>query len=412
MDLERPPRIICLVTDRLRAAAIGSYGAAWCETPAFDQLASQSLLFDQVLTPAQTLAGLYRQLWQGAHPLEPAAGTANLPRLLRAAGYRTTLLTDEPQLTQHPLAAEFDEQVHLPAAEVTAPARRMEETQLARLSAATLEMVSAAERADRGAPRLLWIHSRGMAGPWDAPLELRNSLLDEDDPPPPQTTSVPSWVLPEDFDPDLPLGLTQAYTAQIMTLDACLAALLDQLQGRPLGEQTLLIVLGGRGFPLGEHRRVGAAEEILYGEMVHLPLMIRFPHGLGRLTRSDALVQPSDLFATLLDCVGQRIPAAMGSAASLLPLARDEQPRVRDRLCLTTSSGQLALRTAAWHAIFAESGDQVELYTKPDDRWEFNDVASRLPDVVSGLRTALAQFQQAAQAGQLASLPPLDESLE
>ena len=31
-------------------------------------------------------------------------------------------------------------------------------------------------------PFLLWIHSRGMAGAWDGPVELRNQFADEEDP--------------------------------------------------------------------------------------------------------------------------------------------------------------------------------------------------------------------------------------
>ena len=41
--------VVCLVIDRLRASALGAYGAAWCDTPHLDRLASESFLFDHAL---------------------------------------------------------------------------------------------------------------------------------------------------------------------------------------------------------------------------------------------------------------------------------------------------------------------------------------------------------------------------
>ena len=52
-----------------------------------------------------------------------------------------------------------------------------------------------------------------------------------------------------------------------------------------------------------------------------------------------------------------------------------------------------------------------ELFAKPDDRWEVNEVASRCGDVVEQLAAAADQFEQAAAAGTLATLPPLAEIL-
>ena len=59
----------------------------------------------------------------------------------------------------------------------------------------------------------------------------------------------------------------------------------------------------------------------------------------------------------------------------------------------------------------SRAAENIELYCKPDDRWEVNDVANRCPDVVEGLQQALSQSEQAAVSGQVASLPPLEEWL-
>jgi arylsulfatase A-like enzyme len=402
-----PRKIICLVIDRLRAAALGAYGAAWCETPALDRLASESFLCDQALLPAQGLEAVYRALWRGDHPLAPAVGQAALPAALREAGFRTTLLTDEPTVAEHPLAEGFEDRLRLPSPPANAPAASLQETQLADFFVAAvgaLEQLEELEEQEADRPALLWLHARGMAGPWDAPLAARDSLVDEEDPPPPRGTEVPSLVLPADFDPDVPLGYTYAYAGQVIALDACVAALLDHFRQSPLVDDALFVLLGARGFPLGEHRRVGGAEEILYGEAVQVPWLMRFPDGLGRLARSGALVQPGDLPATLLDWLGLEGRWIAPASRSLLPLVRGEAEQVRDRLCLTTTSGGRAIRTRDWHAIFPPGDEPAELYVKPDDRWEFNEVANRAPEAVAELREAHAQFEQAASNGRLAEL--------
>ena len=105
---------ICLVIDRLHRGFLGAYGNTWIETPAFDRLTAESFAFDQMLVDSPGLATLYRSYWQGLHSLAPdVEGRASLPALLREAGVRTTLMTDDRGVGGHPLAIEFDEVVEI-----------------------------------------------------------------------------------------------------------------------------------------------------------------------------------------------------------------------------------------------------------------------------------------------------------
>ncbi len=404
-------KIVVLAVDGLRAAALGAYGAAWCETPALDQLASESFLCDQFFLPTPTLAGAYEGFWQGRHPLEASCGARpSLARLLREAGIRSTLLTDESQLAALFGADDFDDLVQLPTPQAAQPVESLEETHLARIFSTAIEALAQIERDEADQPSLLWVHARGMAGPWDAPLELRQSLVDEEDPPPPQTAEAPRIRLPPDHDPDEVLGWTYAYTGQVMALDACVAALLDHLHGSTLGQETLLVLVGAGGFPLGEHRQIGPVEESLYGEQLHVPCLLRFPDERGKLARTGALAEPGDLPATLLDWLRQEVP--FPAARRLMPLIEGTTDAVRDRIACVTTSGRRALRTDSWHAIFSPDGERTELYVKPDDRWEANEVSVRLPEIAAELRSGWEEFAQAAQAGKLSSLPPLDPAAQ
>src|SRR5262249_56411820 len=132
-------------------------------------------------------------------------------------------------------------------------------------------------------PFLLWIHTQGMNGPWDAPLEMRYQFADEDDPVPPDLVSPPQKTLAADYDPDELLGLAHAHAGQVALVDYCLGMLLEALEEHPLASETLLAVTSPRGYPLGEHLRVGPANEALYGELLHVPLFLRLPDQITAL---------------------------------------------------------------------------------------------------------------------------------
>ena len=332
---------ICLVIDRLHRGFLGAYGNTWIETPAFDRLAAESFVFDQMLVDSSRLGPLYRSFWQGLHALAPAMDNRpTLPALLREAGVHCTLLTDDRAVIEHPLAIEFDDciQIDPPWQSQMAAEGAYEETHLARCFLQIVDWVQTARR-----PFFLWCHLGSLGTTWDAPQECRERYWDESDPPLLSTADVPDRMLPQGFDPDELLVYTQAYAGQIALLDTCLGGFLDVLDELPAAHKTLLALTASRGLPMGEHLRLGPCDEALHGELVQVPLVLRFPaadHGhmvpagdrLGATARSQALVEPSDLWATLLDA--WRIPGVPPSptGVSLMPLVREEPVATRDRL--------------------------------------------------------------------------------
>lgn len=412
---------IVVVVDRLGAGFLGPYGNTWLETPEFNRLASQSFLCEQVLADSPGLETSYRSYWQGLHAMCLAsAATSPLPALAAHAKLEATLLTDEPRVAEHALAASFAERIVLPSREIAAPAAEPEQTALVQLFAAACDWLSRARP-----PFLLWIHAQGMAGPWDAPPEFRRQFAGADDPEPPQFVTPPSLLLAEDADPDEAWGLAQAYAGQVSLVDLGLGMLLDSLEEFRIDPHAMLAVTSPRGYPLGEHGRVGTTSEALYGELLHVPLFVRLPKGAGARQRSQALVQPPDLFATLVDWLALSGDTASVTGRSLLPLISGERGTLRDRACATVGN-ERAIRTPAWfmrqpaeryegRSLPQEprhtTGQQCELFVKPDDRWEVNEVSVRCQDLVEELSAAISQFEQAAQSLPLAELPPLSHVL-
>lgn len=402
--------IVCLVVDRLRASALGAYGNTTYGTPALDRLASQSLTVDHALADSSDLGRRYRAFWHGLHPLRPAtaaAGRRSFSTWLAEQGFGTWLVTDEPAVAGHPLAKGFHDIVQLEVADRTEPCARIDQTALARLVAVASDRIEEAAAGNR--PFLVWIHSRGMTAAWDAPLALRQQLADQDDPPPRQSAVVPSATLPADHDPDDVFAASCAYAGQVMALDACVGGLCQCLEATGAGDRTLLMVLGARGFPLGEHRQIGPAEENFYTESLHVPWLVRGPDLPLGPSRTQALVQPADLPVTVAGVAGLEPPWQMSDGGSLVPIHRAETDELHDRLCIAARNGAAAIRTAAWY--YCAAAGQRRLFVKPDDRWETNDVSTRCPDVTAALAEVLESTSAALHSDRPVAVPPLAEML-
>lgn len=396
------PNILVVVVDGLRASALGAYGNASIPTPALDRFAADSLLLDWCLAPSVDLADVYRAFWQSAHPARPLQPTAaSLTQLLTTRGYTATLVTDEPQLAKIAAAGDFDQclQLHdtLPAGTTCERANDVAHTSMARLFGSVCDLIATSSTiSDSSSPRFIWAHSRGMYGPWDAPLDVQDTLLDEGDPPPLESAKPPDLLITPTDDPDVAFRLACAYAAQAIVLDECWDGVLQTIEATASLGQWLVMLIGARGYPLGEHNRVGGVDPRLYAEQLHVPWLVRLPEGSGRLARIGQLASHLDLKPTLLAALDR--DAADDTAASaiqganILPLAATSRHRWRDSLVAAGKSGARAIRTTDWSfRQDSPSSTDGELYVRPDDRWEANDVAKLCPDVVEALAAALSE---------------------
>ncbi len=398
---------VVVVIDRLGAGWLGPYGNTWLETPNFNGLAARSVLCETVVADTPDLAGGYRAVWSGRHAMEPeAAGRPALTEIAAAARAASVLVSDDRQIIEHPLARGFSDPRLLPEVSAEKSADTIEQTGLFSLFDAARKALQEQTR-----PFLLWIHARGMSGPWDAPLELRYQFADEEDPEPPTLVKPPNLLLPEKFDPDELLGFVHAYAGQVALADMCLEMLLGALDEHPLKDETLLVMTSPRGYPLGEHRRVGKCDDALYGELLHVPLLVQFPDHAHALARCRQIIQPRELYATVAEACGwQRASESQRSA-----LLRELEQGIADGPAVACAVGrdQRGIRTPAWYLLerMTADGPERELFAKPDDRWEANEVSSRCGDVVELLASELDRFQLAAGEGRLSETPPLAELL-
>lgn len=423
--------LLVLVIDRLHPGYLGAYGNSWIETPAFDRLAAESFLFDQALSFTTDLDAFYRAVWQGLHPLaaqeattakkssqekspskKSAAGGGHcvkpLVDRLKASGIETRLLTDDPAMATLPAAcgiffegwedvAAQDKQREMELKNLLPQttgqlAKSVDKTHLATCFARLISNLTTVKE-----PFGFWCHLASLGKIWDAPLHYRQRYAEEGDPDPSTSDQPVETILDADYDPDELLTTTWSYAANVAVLDECLGALLEYLDESGLADDTALILTSPRSYPLGEHRRVGPCDNAPYEESVHVPLLIRLPDRTGATARSNALVTPLDLFETLAELAEMNLgkeaakndddypdTTPQTSGESLLPIIREEKEKTaRDRVLLGLPGSDRAIRTALWHMRLT---DPPELYVKPDDRWEVNNVADRLPEETAALR--------------------------
>jgi hypothetical protein len=398
---------------------MGPYGASWVPTPTLNRLASQSLLVERMVADCPQLPEAYVSYWQGRHAMcAPDPGQPTLAEICDAERVRSVLLSDDEHLFRHALARGFDRR-HILAARGGQSAADARQTCFGQTVIQCLPEIEELQP-----PFLLWIHLRGMFGPWDAPREYRTRLADQSDPDPPGFVDPPTEMTSPETDPDYLWGVMVAYAAQIMVLDDCLVPLLETLESRSDLGESLLLLTSPRGYPLGEHGRIGPGPGPLFAEAIQVPLLIRAPGDALALVRTPSLVQAPSVFGTLAAWFGLPVSRqSFGARSALDPDCLQSDPI--SQYAASLSQDQRSLWTPAWHLTVSavtrpsardqhktrQQWEGPRLFVKPDDRWDYNEIGDRCPEEVALLLKALDAFERAARGGCLDQLPQLPEPL-
>ena len=97
------------------------------------------------------------------------------------------------------------------------------------------------------------------------------------------------------------------YYAHCSALDDCVGALMQTLRATGLASNTIVIFTSDHGALLGSHGQYHKQQA--YDESIRVPLLLRWPAGLGTRARSpDALISTKDIMPTLLGLCGVAIP--------------------------------------------------------------------------------------------------------
>ena len=128
------------------------------------------------------------------------------------------------------------------------------------------------------------------------------------------------------FEPADKEALEAMYDANLAHVDQVVGEIFDLLRARGLWDEALVVVTSDHGEAFWQHGEQGH-NTTLYDEMLHVPLIVRFPKGSAPVppgTRVDELVSPMDLLPSLCEWLNLPLPRAGLDGVGLGAVLRGE----------------------------------------------------------------------------------------
>lgn len=156
---------------------------------------------------------------------------------------------------------------------------------------------------------------------------------------------------------------TQAYRGSISFMDEQLGKVLDALDQADLAEDTVVLLVSDHGYQLGSHGLWQKRD--LYENSLRSPMVLVAPGRIAGGSRSDALVELTDIYPTLVALAGLESPNTPIEGMNLLPVLKGSGP------------GREAAFSQSWsaaHLVRPERrGMQVMGYSVRTDRYRYTE---------------------------------------
>jgi len=293
---QRDLNLVIITLDTTRADRIGAYGSKDVETPAFDGLAREGVLFEQAVSVAPLTLPAHSSIFTGKFPpehgvrdnggffLDPAQTT--LAEVLKARGYRTggfvaAYVLDSKWGIDQGFDTYFDdfdlgESKGLSLGAIQRPANEVVDRVLPWLEAAKESRFFA------------WIHLYDPHTPYRPP------------------------------EPFLSRYTGHPYNGEIAFTDSQVGRVITQLRSLGIYDRTVVAIMGDHGESLGDHGE-STHGFFIYNSVTHVPFVIRAPYSLMQGRHVADPVRSVDVMPTVLDLLGVPTPKEV-TGASLVPL--------------------------------------------------------------------------------------------
>lgn len=451
------PNIVLIVFDALRVDRLGCYGYDEPTSPHIDAFASDAVLFEKAVSSGAWTVPSHASLFTGLAPRQHGArfgldrlwlddGFLTLAEILRDSGYETMALSNNPIVSPLTNLTQGFDRVAIPRdmmASVGLPMLPFYVRALGRIGPvasvlgrwfiedpggrATNHIASQwiAQR-DRSRPFFLFINYMETHDPYQPPQAYRRDFVSDTD------ISRSYWSGLNDDTLRWPYALagvdhfskrdldifSALYDARVREADDRLAELVSELAGHVDLDNTIFVLTSDHGENLGEHGLIGHQFSI-HNTVIMMPLIVRWPNVL-RPQRVTQLVQPYDLFPSLLAWAGAPVKQTTDVLAQPLALALKPTTKPTERLAVseylfwTASELEMVKRlvpdfdpepwrtayraavTDQWKLVahLRRSQNRLELYNWARDPREERDLASIRPTQRLRLASQLAEWQK------------------
>src|SRR5690606_5695478 len=207
-----------------------------------------------------------------------------------------------------------------------------------------------------------------------------------------------SWMPPGISDKDYVIA---QYDGAIAYMDACIQNIFNALEANGILDETIIIVNGDHGETLYEHE-CWFDHHGMYDNVLHVPLIIRYPGKIPAGKRVSGFNQHKDLVPTIMELLGvgekdiEWPSDKRFDGQSLLPMIAGEVASHDSEFYITecTWMRKHGWRTPQWKLIIALEPDfhfkpEIELYNLVQDPGENHNMAEQEPEVVAALRARM-----------------------
>jgi arylsulfatase A-like enzyme len=421
---DRPPNIVVVLVDTLRADYLGTYGFEGAISPNLDRLAAESVVYENCIAQSPwtkpSVASLFTSLYPQVHGLTNHEGkywgahsearrtgilpedAVTLAEGLSAAGYVTAGFVSNPWVKADYGFAQgfnrYDESATVAWDDADS------------LIGNALEWIEALPEEQ---PFFVYLHFMDVHAPYDAPQEDYDALIDSASLG--RTQALQEKQRPERKWQNIERRAAWAseemrstreywrarYGSGVRAMDRRMGQLLEFLRLEPQAKQTLLVVTSDHGEELFEHHGWSHGQS-LYEHQLRVPLMIRPPGDAEGGIRVQRVVELIDLMPTLLDAAG----AAPVERAQGRPLGGGEQVDLEERVAFATatqrSPGLFAVRTSQYKLLHNIDNGRTMLFDLHSDPAERLNIALREPETTERLKALLtAHLTESLSAGTL-----------
>jgi len=379
-----PPNVVVITLDTTRADRMGFLGSKRGLTPNLDALARQSAVFTRAysqapLTPvshATIFTGTYPQFHQVLDfPMPLVKDLPYAPDILHARGYHTAAFIGSLALDPAGGAPGFDRGFDTYFADFHSKEFHEKDrykTVERRADDVVAHALAWLNKHPKG-PFFMWVHLYDPHDPYDPPEPYKSRYAKE------------------------------PYDGEIAYMDSVVGKLFRQLKVRGLFEAAAIAVMADHGESLGAHGE-DTHGVFLYDDTIHVPLVIKLPHGgvLGK--RLDDRVELVDVLPTLLQVVGIEVPAQV-QGESLLGMIKakpgnGESDPWRDRPAYSESdypylaygwSVTEALRTGKYLYVQAPRRELYDQVADPNAEHNLAPQSTAVADTLAGRIEAFRQ---------------------
>ncbi len=399
---KRPPNVLLIGIDSLRADHMSLYGYRCLTTPHIDRFAQGGVTFERTYSPHIPTTSAYASMLSGRDcfttqvvalrhkgGLRPEIRT--LPEILRDEGYASSCVG----FTGNPSSRGFDRYLDYAGWGSWNEGRSPKAENLNQVAVPELDRLI-----DGNEPFFLFLRHMDPHAPYLPPAPFERMFYHGDETDPANTSMQPvmefapfrdffqSWMPPGITDKDY---VVAQYDGAVAYLDSSLQAVFTALEARGALDDTIVVVNGDHGETLYEHE-CWFDHHGMYDNVLHVPLVIRYPAKLPGGMRLAGFNQHKDLVPTLLELAGIQTDDAF-DGRSLMAMVRGEMAYLDREFYITecTWMRKHGWRTPEWKLIVALEPDfhfkpEVELYDLVKDPQENINLADELPDVVADLR--------------------------